>query len=55
VIADKGYDAVAIREYVRQAGDITIITRKSNSKKSNAEFDFHLYKLRYLVENFSPD
>lgn len=28
-----------------------VIPRKSNSKKSNPEFDFHLCKLRHLVEN----
>lgn len=28
-----------------------IIPRKVNSKKANDEFDFHLYKLRHLVEN----
>ena len=28
-----------------------IIPRKSNSKKSNPEFDKHLYQGRHLVEN----
>lgn len=50
-IADKGYDSEAIREQARAAGMNPVIPRKSNSKKSNPEFDFHLYKLRHLVEN----
>ncbi len=28
-----------------------VIPRKFNSKKPNPEFDFHLYKMRHLVEN----
>ncbi len=28
-----------------------VIPRKSNSTKSNPEFDKHLYKMRHLVEN----
>lgn len=28
-----------------------VIPRKSNSTKSNREFDVHLYKQRHLVEN----
>jgi transposase len=50
-IADKGYDAESIREKLRKAGIIPIIRRKRNSKKTNLEFDSHLYKLRHLVEN----
>lgn len=51
LIADKGYDSEAIREQARATGMNPAIPRKSNSKKPNPEFDFHLYKLRHLVEN----
>ena len=50
-IADKGYDSDPLREQIRSKKMIPIIPRKSNSKKSNPEFDSHLYKLRHLVEN----
>lgn len=51
IIADKGYDAEVIRDYIRQAGAIPVIPRKSNSRKANPDFDVHLYKQRHLVEN----
>lgn len=50
-IADKGYDSDALREQVRQRQMNPVIPRKSNSKKTNPEFDSYLYKLRHLVEN----
>lgn len=50
-IADKGYDSDEVRENVRNAGKIPSIPRRSNSKKSNPEFDPYLYKFRHLVEN----
>lgn len=50
-IADKGYDAEAIRDELRQAGMNPVIPRQSNSKKPNPEFDSYLYKLRHLVQN----
>ncbi|MEB0015967.1 transposase [Pseudomonas sp. RTB3] len=50
-IADKGDDSEAIREQARTAGMNPVTPRKSNSKKPNAEFYSHRYKLRHLVEN----
>jgi transposase len=51
-VADKGYDSEEIRNSARDQGIRPIIPRKSNSKKTNPEFDSHLYKLRHLVEHF---
>ena len=51
IIADKGYDAEVIREHIRQAGANPVIPRRSNSNKTNPEFDAHLYRQRHLVEN----
>lgn len=42
-IADKGYDSEPLREQIRAAGATQIIPRKSNSKKTNPEFDSYLY------------
>lgn len=50
-IADKGYDSEEIRQQAREQKMKPVIPRKSNSKKTNAEFDSHLYKMRHLVEN----
>ena len=50
-IADKGYDSDEIRECARKKGMKPIIPRRSNSHKTNPEFDKHLYKIRHLVEN----
>lgn len=50
-IADKGYDSEPIRDQVREKNMIPVIPRRSNSKQPNPEFDKHLYKQRYLVEN----
>ncbi len=51
LIADKGYDAEYIRIYAKNKNMIPIIPLRSNSKRSNKEFDKYLYKLRHLVEN----
>ena len=51
LVADKGYDSEKIREYAKNHTMIAVIPRKSNSAKSNPEFDAYLYKLRHLVEN----
>ncbi|MCO8061907.1 IS5 family transposase, partial [Acinetobacter lwoffii] len=51
LIADKGYDAEHIRIYAQNKDMIPIIPMRSNSKRSNKEFDEYLYKLRHLVEN----
>ncbi len=50
-IADKGYDSQEIRDVLKRMNINSVIPRKSNSQKSNAEFDLYLYKLRHLVEN----
>ncbi len=50
-IADKGYDSDPLRDQIRSKKMVPIIPRRSNSKKSNPDFDSHLYKLRHLVEN----
>ena len=51
LIADKGYDAEHIRICAKNKNMIPIIPMRSNSKRSNKEFDKYLYKLRHLVEN----
>ena len=51
LVADKGYNSEKIRECARSFDMIPVIPRKSNSTKSNPEFDSHLYRLRHLVEN----
>ena len=51
LVADKGYDSQEIREYAKQHDMIAVIPTRSNSTKSNPEFDAYLYKLRHLVEN----
>lgn len=51
LIADKGYDAEHIRIYAQNKDMIPIIPMRSNSKRSNKEFDKYQYKLRHLVEN----
>ena len=51
LIADKGYDAGHIRIYAQNKDMIPIIPMRSNSKRSNKEFDKYLYQLRHLVEN----
>ncbi len=51
VIADKGYDAEAFVQVIRERGAIPIIPPRSNSKMPR-ECDAHLYKERHLVECF---
>ena len=51
VVADKGYDSVAIRDKIRELNSIPVIPRKKNSLLGNADIDWYLYKYRYLVEN----
>lgn len=51
LIADKGYDAERIRLCAKNKNMIPIIPMRSNSKRSNKEFDQYLYQLRHLVEN----
>jgi transposase len=51
LIAEKGYDAEHIRICAKNKNMTPIIPLRSNSKRSNKEFDKYLYKLRHLVEN----
>ena len=49
--ADKGYDSDALRTHIKQAGCCDNIPRKQNTKSTNNHMDWHLYKVRHLVEN----
>ena len=49
VVADKGYDSLAFREYVAQSGATAVIPPKSNRKRQYW-YDKHIYKERHLVE-----
>lgn len=51
VIADKGYDSEALRQYIFNLGATPVIPRKINSKIGNDNMDWGLYKLRHKVEN----
>lgn len=51
VIADKGYDSAAIREYIMQQNGIPVIPSRSNSKNP-FDYDKHIYKERHLIECF---
>ena len=50
-VADKGYDKEELREKLRRKNSVPVIPRKSNSKIGNGDIDWHLYKIRHLVEN----
>jgi len=49
--SDKGYDSQIIRDKGEALGMSAIILRRKNSIKGNKGLDWHLYKLRHLVEN----
>ena len=51
VVADKGYDSDAFREYVAQSGATAVIPPKRNRQKQYW-YDEHIYKERHLVECF---
>ena len=51
VVADKGYDSDAFREYVGWIGATAVIPPKSNRKRQY-RYDEHTYKERHLVECF---
>ncbi|WFQ79415.1 IS5 family transposase [Xenorhabdus sp. SF857] len=51
VIADKGYDSRAFREFVEKQGSTTVIPYRKNSRKSDKSIDDVLYRYRHLVEN----
>lgn len=50
LIADKGYDADALRNSLRKAGTVPVIPGRSNRKRK-IRFDETRYKDRHLVEN----
>ena len=51
IIADKGYDSERIRETIESQGAKSVIPRKRNAVKGNADLDRGLYRYRHLVEN----
>ena len=51
LIADKGYDSEAIREYARSKNMIPIIPKRSNNKNPDKDFDLQLYRNRHVIEN----
>ena len=50
VLADKGYDADALRRSLRQAGTVPVIPGRSNRKRT-VRYDRERYKGRHLIEN----
>jgi len=51
VIADKGYDADALLEIIKEQGAESVIPSRAN-RKEQREIDWHLYRERHLVECF---
>ena len=51
VVADKGYDSDAFREYIAQSGATATIPPKSRRKRQYW-YDKHTYGERHLVECF---
>ena len=51
MIADKGYDAEAFVQVIRERGAVPVIPPRSNQKIPR-EYDAHLYKERHSVECF---
>ena len=49
VVADRGYDSDALREYIVQNGATAVIPPKSN-RKMQYSYDEHIYKERHLIE-----
>jgi transposase len=49
--ADKGYDSKALREQIERTSTKANIPKKSNTLSNNHYMDWHLYKVRHLVEN----
>ncbi len=53
VYADKGYDAVTIREYLRNRNIISCIPKRNFKMKNNKKTNHNNYnKTRYVVERF---
>ena len=50
LLADKGYDADALRRSLRQAGAVPVIPGRS-SRKRKVRYDRERYKDRHLIEN----
>lgn len=50
LLADKGYDADALRRSLRQAGAVPVIPGRSNRKRT-IRYDRDRYKGRHLIEN----
>ena len=50
LLADKAYDSDAIISQAKSQGMKIVIPPKAN-RKTQREFDRHLYKLRHLIEN----
>ena len=51
IVADKGYDSERIRQQIETQGARSVIPRKRNSIKGNADLDRGLYRYRHLVES----
>ncbi|MEQ5701771.1 IS5 family transposase [Providencia stuartii] len=51
VSADKGYDSETFREIIINHGTQAIIPKKRNTLTNNNHMDWHIYKIRHLVEN----
>ena len=49
--AEKGYDSKALREQIERTSTKAKIPKKSNTLSNNHYMDWHLYKIRHLVEN----
>ena len=50
LLADKGYDANALRSQLRDAGTVPVIPGRSNRKRK-IRYDKTRYKDRHLIEN----
>ena len=51
VIADKAYDSNALIETIENNSSVPVIPSKKN-RKTQREYDSHLYKERHLIECF---
>ena len=50
-LGDKGYDSDHFRDVIKQCKSIPAIPKRKNSKKKLNDFDRHIYKQRFKVEN----
>ena len=50
MIADKGYDTDALRDYLRTTHNLAVIPPKA-CRSAKPAFDPHLYRSRHLIEN----